>query len=138
MSNSTNQQPPLPKAKKEIVNKKYLFIFIGYFAVIIIYTYIKVFIESHQEYNTKYDFVIKEIETGAKGELTFHDSFNNEYFFASYSFNRHDNLGIEAGDRLFKDYRSENMIFSRMTDDGYKTYYVQKPNGMVPFSLYSY
>lgn len=113
---------PSPETKNE--GKKYIFILIGYFVVVIVYMYISVFFRSHQEYNTKYDFVIEEVEADIKGNLIFHDTLDNEYSFASYSFSKFSNLGIKAGDKLFKDYHSKNMVFSRMIGDEYKVYYI--------------
>lgn len=118
--------------------KKSIRFLLIFFGVIFSWGYIGNFIRSRSEYNTRYDFIIKEIDRDAKGYLTFRDSLNNEYSFSSYSFIVFDKLGIETGDKVFKDYHSEDMIFSRMKDGKYKMYYVQKPNGLFPYSLYSY
>ena len=113
-------------------------IFITIFIIAVIgFVFINVFIKSRQEYNTRYDFIIANIETDAKGGLSFYDSLNNKYSFASYRFNKFDKLGISVGDRIFKDKYSKNMSISRSINDNYKVYYVQKPNGMIPFSFYS-
>jgi len=127
---------PSPEIKNEV--KRVIYFLIACFAIVFTITYINVFIKSRQEYNTKYDFVIKKINVRINGYTTFYDSLDNEYSFASYSFNVHDKLGIEAGDKVFKDYHSKNLVFSRMTDNVYKVYYTQKPNGIIPFSLYNY
>jgi hypothetical protein len=118
--------------------KKSIRFLLIFFGVIFSWGYIGNFIRSRSEYNTRYDFIIKEIDRDAKGNLTFRDSLNDEYSFSSYSFIVFDKLGIETGDKVFKDYHSEDMIFSRMKDGKYKMYYVQKPNGLFPYSLYSY
>lgn len=118
--------------------KKTVYFFIIFFSTIFTFTFINVFIKSRQEYNSKYNFTIHDIKSGAKGELTFYDSLNNQYSFASFSFNEHDKLGIQVGDKVFKDYKSKDMIFSREIEDTYSVYYIQESNGMVPFSFYSY
>ncbi|KOS06152.1 hypothetical protein AM493_08985 [Flavobacterium akiainvivens] len=117
--------------------KSYIFFFI-FFGTIFIFIFINGFIKSRKEYGSKYNFTIDEIKSDAKGNLIFFDSVGNEYSFASFTFNKHDKLGISVGDKVFKDYKSKNMIFSRETEDKYSVYYIQKPNGMVPFSFYSY
>lgn len=118
--------------------KKSIRFLLIFFGVIFSWGYIGNFIRSRSEYNTRYDFIIKEIDRDAKGYLTFRDSLNNEYSFSSYSFIVYDKLGIETGDKVFKDYHSEDMIFSRIEHGKYKVYYVQKPNGLFPYSFYSY
>ena len=96
-----------PETKNEV--KRAIYFLIAFFALVFTITYISVFIKSRQEYNTKYDFVIEEVESDIKGNLTFHDSLDNEYSFASYSFSEFSKLGIEAGDKVFKAYHSKNM-----------------------------
>ncbi len=108
----------------------FLLIFVGY-------VFINVFIKSRQEYAAKYDFIISNIEKDAKGDLIFYDNLDLKYSFASYRFSKWDKLGISVGDRVFKDHYSENMFISRKIGEIYKVYYVQKPNGMIPFSFYS-
>ncbi len=118
------------------MKKAVLFLLI-FFATIFVFIFINVFIKSRQEYASKYDFIIDTIETDAKGYLIFSDSLNNEYSFASYNFNKFDKLGISIGDKVFKDHYSKNMIISRKIENKYKVYYIQKPNGMIPFSFYA-
>lgn len=106
--------------------------------VIIGFVFINVFIDSRKEYTGRYDFIIAKIETDAKGDLTFCDSLDNRYSFAGYRFSKFYKLGISIGDKVYKDFKSKDMIFSREIEDKYKVYYIQEPNGMIPFSFYSY
>jgi hypothetical protein len=132
-------QPQKYLTEKDLSDfKKSIFFLLIFFGLFFMFSIISCFTHSRKEYNSKYDFIIKEIDKDAKGYLSFRDSLNNEYFFTSYNFTVFDKLGIEIGDKVFKDYHSEDMIFSRMKDGKYKVYYVQKPNGLFPYSLYSY
>ena len=118
--------------------KKPVLALIIFFAVAIAYTFINVFIRSRIEYVEKYDFVIKNIKTESKGNLIFYDSLHNKYRFSAYLFNKYDKLGISTGDKIFKDHRSKNMIIYRQVNNKYQIYYIQEPNGLVPFSFYNY
>jgi len=118
--------------------KKGIFLLIIFLIVIVGFTFINAIVKSRHEYTNKYDFVISNIETDAKGDLTFYDSVNNKYFFASYRFNEFDKLVISVGDKVFKDHYSKKMVISRKINDKYEIYHIQQPNGMIPFSLYSY
>ncbi|RED26114.1 hypothetical protein BD847_0020 [Flavobacterium cutihirudinis] len=118
--------------------RKTVFSLMIFFVTILVFIFINAFIKSRQEYTNKYDFIIDKIETDAKGYLIFSDSLNNQYSFASYNFTEFDKLGISVGDRVFKDSYSKNMTINRKMKNEYKTYYIQKPNGMIPFLLYSY
>jgi hypothetical protein len=118
--------------------KKGFFLVIIFLAIAVGFVFINVFIKSRKEYIKKYDFVISNIKTDVKGNITFYDSLNNSYYFASYRFNEWDKLEILIGDRVFKDSYSKNMTISRKVENEYKVIYTQKPNGMIPFSFYSY
>lgn len=118
--------------------KKGILLLIIFFVTIFVFIFINAFIKSRQEYTNKYDFIIDKIEIGAKGYLIFYDNLNNQYSFASYSFTEFEKLGISVGDRVFKDSYSKNMIIYREIKNKYKIYYVREPNGMIPFSFYSY
>jgi hypothetical protein len=118
--------------------KKPVLLLIVFFVTIFIFIFINAFLKSRQEYTNKYDFVITEIEINVKGNLTFYDNLNHKYSFASYSFNKFDKLGIEVGDRILKDNCKKNMTISREINNKYEIYYVQKPNGLIPFSFYDY
>lgn len=118
--------------------KKGIFLLVIFLITIVAFVFINVFIKSRQEYCEKYEFIITKIEIDAKGDLTFYDSHNNKYFFASYRFNEFDKLGISLGDKIFKDRYSKNLIISRKVNNKYKIYYTQQPNGMVPYSFYNY
>ncbi|KGO90544.1 hypothetical protein [Flavobacterium subsaxonicum] len=118
--------------------KKSVLILIIFFVVAIAFIFIDGFIQSRREYVEKYDFVIKNIKTDIKGNLTFYDNLNNKYFFSGYWFSKYDKLGISTGDKIFKDHYSKNMIIYRQVNNKYQIYYIQEPNGLIPFSLYSY
>ncbi|WP_194139671.1 hypothetical protein [Flavobacterium hungaricum] len=118
--------------------KKAIFLLIIFLIAIVGFTFVNAIVTSRHEYKKKYDFVISNIEIDAKGDLTFYDSINNKYFFASYRFNEFDKLGISVGDKVFKDHYSKKLIISRKINDKYKIYHIQQPNGLIPFSLYSY
>jgi len=124
---------------KTILNmKKGFFLVIIFLAIAVGLVFINVFIKSRKEYIKKYDFVISNIKTDVKGNITFYDSLNNSYYLASYRFNEWDKLEILIGDRVFKDSYLKNMTISRKVENEYKVIYTQKPNGMIPFSFYSY
>lgn len=116
--------------------KKGICYLIFFFLIIIGYVSINVFIRSRKEYAAKYDFIITKIEMDAKGNLTFYDSLNYKYSFASYRFSKWDKLGISEGDKVFKDDHSKDMMISRKKKNVYKIYHIQEPNGMIPFSFY--
>lgn len=118
--------------------KKGIFLLIIFLMTIVGFIFINVFIKSRQEYTKKYDFIIANIEIDAKGDLTFYDSLNNKYFFASYRFNEFDKLGISVGDKVFKDHYSKDLAISRKIKNEYKIYYMQQPNGIIPFLFYNY
>lgn len=109
-----------------------------FFVVAIAFNFINGFIQSRIEYVEKYDFVIKNIKTDIQGNLIFYDSLHSKYYFSGYWFNKHDKLGILTGDKIFKDQHSKNMIIYRQVNNKYQIYYIQEPNGLVPFSLYNY
>lgn len=108
------------------------------FGIFLIYIFINIFVQSRREYSNKYNFIITKIDVNAKGDFTFYDSLNNEYFFLSYRFNRFQKLGISVGDKVFKKSYSRNLTISRKIDDEYKVYHVQEPNGRFPFWFYCY
>lgn len=118
--------------------KKGIFLLIIFLITIVGFIYINVFIKSRQEYIKSYNFIIANIEMDAKGDLIFYDSLNNKYFFASYRFNEFDKLGISVGDKVFKDQYSKSLTISRKIKNEYKIYYIQHPNGIIPFSFYNY
>ena len=118
--------------------KKPVLILITFFVVAISFSFILGFIQSRREYVEKYDFVIKNIKTDIQGNLIFYDSLHNKYYFSGYWFKKHDKLGILTGDKIFKDHRSKNMIIYRQVNNKYQIYYIQEPNGLVPFSFYNY
>lgn len=118
------------------MKKGILFVLI-FLMIIVGFVFINVFIKSRQEYAAKYDFIITDIEIDAKGDLTFCDSLNYKYSFSSYRFSKWDKLGISVGDKVYKDTYSKNMFISRKNRNEYKIYFIQKPNGMIPFSFYS-
>lgn len=118
--------------------KKGIFLLIIFLITIVGFIFINVFIESRQEYTKNYDFIITNIEIDAKGDLIFYDSLNNNYSFASYRFNKFDKLGISVGDKVFKDMNSKCLTIRRKIKNKYKIYYVQQPNGLIPFSFYNY
>ena len=118
--------------------KKAIFWVIIFLITVVGFVFINVFIKSRQEYSKRYDFIITNIKTDAKGDLTFYDSLNNEYFFTSYRFNEFDKLGILVGDKVFKDRYSKNLTISRKINNTYKIYYIQEPNGMIPVLFYTY
>ncbi|KLT70509.1 hypothetical protein [Flavobacterium sp. ABG] len=118
--------------------KKKIFLLIIFLITVVGFIFINVFIKSRQEYSKSYDFIIANIEIDAKGDLTFYDSLNNKYFFASYIFNEFDKLGISIGDKVSKDQYSKSLTISRRINDKYKIYYIQQPNGIIPFSFYNY
>ncbi len=125
--------------KERVLDMKKVFLFfIIFFTVAFGYICICAFVYSRKEYHTKYDFIIHRIESNEKGYLTFYDSLGNKYSFASYYFSESQKLGISEGDRVFKDIYAKDMFFSRKVDDKYEVYYVQEPNGLLPFSFYSY
>ena len=109
-----------------------------FFVVVIAFIFINIFISSRRQYLEKYDFVIKNIKTDSKGNLIFCDSLHNKYRFSAYLFNEYDKLRILTGDKVFKDHRSKNMIIYRQVNNKYQVYYIQEPNGLVPFSFYNY
>jgi hypothetical protein len=118
--------------------KKPVLIIITFFVIAITFIFINGFIQSRREYVEKYDFVIKNIKTDIKGNLIFYDSLHNKYRFVSHRFSKHFKLGISTGDKIFKDYHSKYMIIYRQVNNKYQIYYIQKPNGQIPFSFYSY
>jgi len=120
-----------------IARKPFLFLPIFY-AVAFAFIFIAAFIQSRLEYVEKYDFVITKIKVEMHGTLKFYDSLHNTYSFSCYQLNKNDSLGISTGDKIFKDRYSKNMIVYRQINNKYRIYYIQEPNGLVPFSFYSY
>lgn len=118
--------------------KKGIFLLVIFLITIVGFIFINIFIKSRQEYSKKYDFIIANIEIDAKGDLTFYDSLNNKYSFASYRFNKFYNLEISVGDKVYKDQYSKSLTISRKIKNEYKVYYIQQPNGIIPFSFYNY
>ena len=134
-----NKQTLYGAGLKPILNmKKGILLVIIFLVTVVGFIFTNAFIKSHQEYGKRYDFVITNIEKDAKGDLTFYDSLDNKYFFASYRFNEFNKLGISVGDKVFKDQYSKNMTISRKINNSYKIYYIQEPNGIIPFLFYSY
>ncbi|MBF4507667.1 hypothetical protein IRZ83_13405 [Flavobacterium sp. JLP] len=118
--------------------KKWIFFLVIFLIAIVGFIFINVFIKSRHEYCKKYDFIITNIDENVKGDLIFYDSFNNKYFFTNYRFNEFDKLGISVGDKIFKDQYSESLTISRKIKNKYKIYYIQQPNGLIPFTFYNY
>ncbi len=116
--------------------KKNLLILFFFLIVVLILIYVNIFFKSRQEYVTRYNFVITNIKTDAKGDLIFYDSNNYKYSFSSYRFNKWDKLGISTDDKIFKESNSKNLIISRKINNKYMIYHIQTPNGMIPFSFY--
>lgn len=107
--------------------------FVLLFLAVVLILQIRIFYKSREEYHSKYNFVVSDIQVSRQNLVTFFDKKNKEVYFWNYSNAKSDNFEIE--DSVAKASCSKYLFIYRKDDAGkYQVYDKKSPKFDYPVS----